>query len=164
MRYSFLILVVLMVSPFELHAKELVGWIENAVIYPGGLELKAKIDTGAQTSSMHSEDYKIYDKHGKQWIRFSVTNFKDEQVWFDKKVYRIATIRRHFGKSQERPVVLMGVCLGGVFLETEVNLVDRGGHEYKMLVGRSFLKEKFLVDSGAQSINPPHCTGKIGGE
>ena len=82
MRYSFLILVVLMVSPFELHAKELVGWIENAVIYPGGLELKAKIDTGAQTSSMHSEDYKIYDKHGKQWIRFSVTNFKGKQAWF----------------------------------------------------------------------------------
>ena len=160
MRYYLLLLVVLIASPFQLHAKEVVGWTENVIIYPGGLELRAKIDTGAQTSSLHSEDYNIYEKKGEGWIRFSVTNFRNEQVWFDKKIYRTATIRRHFGKSQKRPVVLLEICLGGVFRETEVNLVDRGGHEYQMLVGRSFLKDKFLVDSGLQSINPPRCDVK----
>jgi len=157
MKYSYLLLVVLLVSPFGISAKEVVGWTENTIIYPGNLEIRAKIDTGAQTSSLNSEDYKIYSKKGEEWVRFSVTNFKGEQVWYDKKIFRIATIKRHFGKSQDRPVVLMDVCLGGERHKTEVNLVDRSRHEYQMLVGRTFLQDKFLVDSGVQSINPPRC-------
>lgn len=163
MKYPFLLLVVLMVSPFEIHSKEVVGWTENAVIYPGGMEIRAKIDTGAKTSSINCECHDFYEKDGEQWVRFSVTNYKDEQIWLDKKVHRTVKIKRHFGKSQERPVVLLGVCLGGVHREVEVNIIDRSGLKYPMLIGRTFLKNKFLVDSGAQFINPPHCDVKGGG-
>jgi len=49
-------------------AKEIVGWTEKAVIYPGGLKLRAKIDTGAKTSSLNCECTNFFEKDGEQVI------------------------------------------------------------------------------------------------
>lgn len=70
---------------------------------------------------------------------------------------RIAKIKRHFGRSQKRPVVQMGVCLGDVYQETEVNLVDRTGYNYQMLIGRRFLNDRFIVDPDLHFTLKPAC-------
>jgi len=59
---------------------------------------------------------------------------------------RITRIRRHGGEIEERPVVILGICLGNVYLETEVNLVDRSGLEFPMLIGRAFMSSHVVVD------------------
>ncbi len=161
MKHCILILLLIIAVPGVGNTKEVVGWTEKAVIYPGGLELRAKVDTGAMTSSLNCECSNFFEKDGEQWVRFSVINYQGEQVWLERKVHRMATIKRHFGGMQERPVIMLGVCLGNVYRETEVNVIDRSGLDYQMLIGRKFLEGEFLVDSSAQYINPPQCDVRI---
>ena len=139
-------------------AKEVVGWIEKVRIFPGDLTVKAKIDTGAQTSSIHCDCINfIHKKSGEDWVRFSITGEKGKTQWLERKVIRTATIKRHFGKAQERSVVKLG--LGNVYKEAEVTLVDRSGLNYQLLVGREFLKEIYLVDPGDKFLVKPDCKG-----
>ncbi|MDH3527549.1 MAG: RimK/LysX family protein [Gammaproteobacteria bacterium] len=161
MKHFILMLLLIISVPGVGHAKQVVGWTENAVIYPGGLELRAKIDTGAMASSLNCECRNLFEKDGEQWVRFSVINYQGEQMWLERKIHRMANIKRHFGGIQERPVIILGVCLGNVYRETEVNVIDRSGLDYQMLIGRKFLEGEFLVDSSAQFINPPQCDVRI---
>lgn len=154
-RLLLLCLVIAVTVPVS--AREVVGWAEVAVIHPGNLSIRAKIDTGAKTSSLNCKCHDIYEKDGEQWLRFSVDSHDGTLLWLDRKVHRFAKIKRHFGGVQERPVIMLGICLGGVYREAEVNVIDRSGLDFPLLIGRQFLDEEFLVDAGAQYINPPHC-------
>jgi hypothetical protein len=152
-----LLILFLIAASGAAHAKEIVGWAEKAVIYPGALEIRTKVDTGAKSSSLHCECSNFFEKDGEKWVKFSVINYQGDQIWLERKVERMVRIKRHYGGMQERPVVRLGICLGGVYQVTEVNVIDRSGLNYPMLIGRQFLEEKFLVDPDMKYINPPHC-------
>lgn len=158
-RHPWLVLLVFVGSmlPIVGSSKEIVGWTENVYLYPGHVVVKAKVDTGADTSSVSCECHSFFERDGASWVRFSVVSSEGQLLTLERKILRIAKIKRHFGGVQERPVVKLGVCLGSVFREVEVNIVDRSGLEYPMLIGRKFLGDKFLVDAKEQFINPPHC-------
>ena len=66
-------------------------------------------------------------------------------------------IKRHFGKKQLRPVVHIGLCLGSNYKITEVNLVDRSGFNYQLLVGREYLKSNSIVDPSVAYQKEPDC-------
>jgi len=138
-------------------AKEVVGWVENAKVYPGGIQIKSKIDTGAKTSSLNCQCITPIKRDGEEWVSFSVKNYKGEITMIEKPVLRIAKIRRFFGKSQERYVVKLGICLGTIYREEEVTLVDRSGFNYQLLIGRNFTHNDFLVDPGKTFTTDPSC-------
>ncbi len=152
---------VLALSGFQVVASELLraGWVEKAVLYPKGIVLHAKLDTGAKTSSLHASDPEFITRDGKEWARISVTNRKIETVIIEAPVVRNVKIKRHFGDSQARQVVLLDLCIGNVRKTEEVNLVDRTGLNYQLLIGRNFLEGSFLVDSGATYMLSPDCPG-----
>ena len=133
------------------------GWIEKAVLYPQEIVLHAKLDTGAKTSSLHAPDPEYFTRDGKEWARISVTNKKIETVMIEVPVVRNAKIKRHYGERQTRQVVLLEMCIGKVRKTEEVNLVDRTGLNYQLLVGRNFLEGAFLIDSGATYMLSPDC-------
>jgi len=85
-----------------------------------------------------------FERDGQTWVRFDVVNKKEERATIELPLLRQATIKRHFGKRQYRHVVMLGICLGSVYKETQVTLVDREGFLYDMLLGRSFLKGDFI--------------------
>ncbi|KPK12797.1 MAG: hypothetical protein AMJ68_00695 [Acidithiobacillales bacterium SG8_45] len=149
---------VLMLS-LPVDAKEVVGWVENARVYPGGITIKSKIDSGAKTSSLNCQCITPVKRDGREWVSFSVKNHKGEIAMIEKPVDRIAKIKRHFGEQQERYVVKLGICLGSVYREEDVTLVDRSGFNYQLLVGRNFLKGDFLIDAGSTYVNKPSCKG-----
>lgn len=139
-------------------AKQVSGWVEKVVIYPGALHMKAKVDTGAFSTSLHCTTCdRSYEKDGKEWVRFTVTNWQGESIELEREVVGRTTITRHFGKDQERLVITLPVCLGGVIKEEKVNVVDRTGFNYPMLIGRNFLKDDFLVDPGEKYLLEPNC-------
>ena len=76
---------------------------------------------------------------------------------FEAKVLRISRIRRHGGQFQRRPVIMMGLCVGSVYQETQVNLIDRKNFNYQMLIGRRFMADKVVVDPGRTFIAKPQC-------
>jgi hypothetical protein len=144
-------------TAYLVHAKEVVGWVEKVIIYPGELVVKAKIDSGAKTSSLNCKCYNFFERDGKEWVKFTVVNFEGETTELEKPVVRIAKIKRHYGDKQERPVVKLGLCLANTYKETEFTLIDRSGLNYQVLVGRQFLEDAFLIDPGESFTRKPEC-------
>lgn len=148
----------LLVLPGLASAKEVVGFVEKVTLYPGGLQVKAKVDTGAFSTSLHCTTCdKTFKRDGQDWVRFTVTNWRGESVEIERPVVGRTTITRHFGTSQERLVITLPVCLDGVIKQKKVNVVDRTGFNYQMLIGRNFLRGDFLVDPGEKYLASKSC-------
>lgn len=138
-------------------AKPIVGWIEDIFVHPGDVLIRAKLDTGADVSSLHALDIEEFEKKGERWVRFTLMNDGGKEVRMERKVVRDITITRHKGREEKRVVVLLGICLGTRYKTVEVNLVDRTGLKYPMLVGRSFLADAVLIDPARELTVRPHC-------
>jgi len=134
-----------------------VGWIEPVKVGSEGLVLPAKLDTGADTSSLHVSDIKWSRRESGEWVTFDVVDRDNRKVRLERKVERVARVKAA-GGVQERPTVLLGVCLGNTYRVTEVNLTDRTGFKLPFLVGRSFLADRFAVDSSRTESIEPTCT------
>ena len=125
----------------------IIGEIENVTFKSKDLRLKARIDTGATTSSIGALDLQPFERDGKKWLRFTVKDPVIERfVDFERPVVRIAEIKRHGAEAQKRPVVKMKVMLGDVEMEREFSLTDRSKYTFPVLIGRNVLSGKFLVD------------------
>jgi hypothetical protein len=144
------------------HASEVVtvGWIEKVRLGREGVTVVAKLDTGALTSSLHAKNVEWTARDDGDWVSFEVIGAHGTRERFERKVVRVARIKRPTGDLERRPTVLMAVCLGRVFRLSEVNLTDRSGFNYEFLVGRSFLAGRFAVDSSRTYTAEPRCAGK----
>jgi hypothetical protein len=137
------------------------GWVENVSIFPGNLKIKAKLDTGARNSSLNAKHIEEFERDGAKWVRFELKNWKGRTLSFETRVIRMATIKQHETQSATRPVIRLGICLGNVYKEVEVNLQDRSKFNYQLLIGRSYLRNSILVDSSATFTVEPNCQGVI---
>jgi hypothetical protein len=137
-----------------------VGWIEKVRLGREGVTVVAKLDTGALTSSLHANNVEWTARDDGDWVSFEVIGARGTRERFERKVVRVARIKRPTGDLERRPTVLMAVCLGRVFRLSEVNLTDRSGFNYEFLVGRSFLAGHFAVDSSRTYTLEPRCEGK----
>jgi len=126
-------------------------------LLPSGLEIEAKLDSGAENSSLHIEKERYFRRDGRRWVRFTVEGESGRRVAFERRVRRYASIKRHNGGSDTRAVVEMKICLGSVVKEVEVNLVDRSRFDYELLVGRSFLTGDFLIDTSRTHLHDLQC-------
>lgn len=158
-RYRCFFILLLILNPALTIAKDKtqIGWVENVRVYPGDIEFKAKMDTGALTSSINAKNITEFEREGETWVRFEIVNKKGISSTIELPLVREAKIKRHFGKTQNRHVVLFGICLGKLYKETQVNLVDRHGFLYAMLIGRSFLRRDFIIDPAEQFTSSPKC-------
>jgi len=145
------------VAALSADSKQIVGVIENARIFPGEVIIPAKLDTGADNSSLNVKQLTGFDRDGETWVRFQVTGRDGKIVTIERKLMRNARIKRHEGPRQERPVVLMGICVGNYYKEVEVNLVDRSRFKYQLLLGRSFMQGGIIVDPSLQQTVEPEC-------
>jgi len=142
-------------NPSEL---QILGWVENAYLTDLGIELKAKLDTGAETSSLDSRVLKKFRKAGKRWVRFAVQDREsgEEFVLVRERVRTIGVVQ-HDGSTQTRPVVMLKLCVAGKHLETEVSLIDRSEFNYPLLVGRNALSTFALVDASETFLGQSRC-------
>jgi hypothetical protein len=141
---------------------QVIGWIEPVAVTDGTLVLDAKIDTGADVTSMHIDELHIERRGAEEWAVFTLRPSGGEVVQMEKRVVRYARVKRVAGGVQRRPVIHLALCLGSLQAQAEVNLVDRKTMRYPMLVGRRFLKDRFLVDSARTHTTTPNCAAKSG--
>ena len=151
----------LFAAPATSQNRPVVGWLERAVICPEQFTMQAKLDTGADNSSIDAAGIVEFERNGEKWVRFSIVNLEDKTVTIERKIHRFARIKQHAKKAIRRPVIRMGVCLGNNYREVEFNLADRKGFNFKMLLGRSFLKGMVVVDPALKFTTPPAC-GHLG--
>jgi len=148
-----------MALPAAAGEKIVVGWIEKVRIYPGNFIVHAKLDSGAEYSSLDAVNLTEFDRNGQRWVRFDLPQGDGQKITIERPLLRTATIKRHYLESQKRPVVKIGVCLGSFYKETEVNLVDRTGFQYRMLIGRKFMEGAVIIDPSAKYTVEPNCKG-----
>jgi hypothetical protein len=134
-----------------------IGWVEMVKIEPERFEILAKIDTGADNSSLDVTNWETYMRNGSSWIRFDVMSNEGRRQQFERPLERYVRIKRKQTDSIRRPVVKMWLCIGNEKYLASVSLSTRDNFKYRMLIGRSFLKNRFLVDSAKRETLSPKC-------
>lgn len=137
------------------------GWVENATIEPWGIAVKAKLDSGALTSSLDARDVEMFEKDDTDWVRFrlkledqeSGETFSDQ---IERPLYRELTVRGAGGRD-ERPVVLMDICMGDTVYEEQFSLRDREEMIYPLLLGRRTISHLGLLDVRNTFLQEPGC-------
>lgn len=154
-----LLIVLLFALPATALPQQIIGWREYVHIGEANLRLEAKIDTGADITSIHASGIRAIKVKGENWIRFRLYDIHGHSITLKRKIVRYAKIKQKSALSTKRPVIKLGICLGNIFQEVEVNLAKRRNFKYPMLIGRNFLKGIFVVDSGAVHKTSPTCPG-----
>jgi hypothetical protein len=141
---------------------DVVGWREWVGLPSLGVPwIKAKIDTGAQTSSLHAFGLREFKRDGDTWVRFTVHPWQNSSrngVKVELPVHDRRRVRSSSGHTQTRVVVLVELRMLDRTLPIEVTLSRRDAMGFRMLVGREALSNGFLVDPAASylGVKPPH--------
>ncbi len=125
-----------------------IGWRELVDLPQLGLaRIPAKIDSGARTSSLHGRVIEEINRDTERFVRFAVdwdgTEHICEAVHVD-----VRGITSSNGKTQQRYVIKTPIKIGDLQFRAEISLTDRSEMKFPMLIGRSSLRRRFLVDSG----------------
>ncbi len=117
----------------------------------GVAHLKAKVDTGARTSSLHAFGLEWFDRDGRPWVRFEIHPWQRstaDAVIAETAVVATRDIRSSSGEVEHRPVVRTSLVLAGRRVTAEVTLTRRDEMGFRMLIGREALRRRFVVDPG----------------
>ncbi|WP_310017634.1 RimK/LysX family protein [Microbacterium resistens] len=131
------------------HSSTPTGWREWVSLPDVGIPwIKAKIDTGARTSSLHAQHIHEFERDGEPWVRFDVRPWQGahELVSMELPVFDRRDVRSSSGHAQSRLVVLLDLTLVGRRVTAEVTLSNRSEMGFRMLIGREALRQGFLVD------------------
>ncbi|MEM7688371.1 MAG: RimK/LysX family protein [Pseudomonadota bacterium] len=133
----------------------IVGWRELVALPSLGLSgIPAKIDTGARTSSLHAQVIEEIERDDGRYVRFAVDwdgeRHEGEAIHVD-----IRGITSSNGETQRRYVIKTPLRLGDLEFKAEISLADRSDMKFPMLIGRSALRRRFLVDSGYSWLQSP---------
>lgn len=143
--------------------ERVVGWVEPVTLMPWNLPFEAKLDSGALTSSLDARDIRAFEKEGEPWVRFRLQLEEDvEGETFAMTLERPRVRRmvvRGAGGRDERPVVLLDVCVGDVRYEEEFSLRDRSTMDYPMLLGRQTIGHLGRLDVARTHLTEPGCDG-----
>lgn len=144
----------------SLENKTLVGRSEWIGLANVGTYLKARIDSGAQTSSLSADDISRFERDGENWVRFKLAVNEDDTVvdevrdeWIEAPVERRVRIVQAAGETS-RPVISLLMTLGPIRENVEFTLTDRSHLEYPVLLGRRFLMDIALIDVAETYIHP----------
>jgi hypothetical protein len=132
-----------------MHELPLIGWREWLALPQLSLPtLKAKIDTGARSSSLHVDVVEEFQRDGATWLRFFVAtgrrgavDVRCEAPAFDRRA-----VTDSGGHVTSRWFIRTAVRLAGVEWDAEINLTNRGNMMFPMLLGRSAIGGRFRVD------------------
>lgn len=146
-------------APVTAAEKSIIGWVEpvKIPIAGDGLEFSAKIDTGADYSSIDIESLELMQKKFEPWVRFAIEDDNGKLRTLELPIYKITRIKRQGIESQPRFVVMMDICLDGIRKPTRVSLVDRHNYKYRLLIGRRFLRNQFIVDPALKNTTTATC-------
>lgn len=150
---------------------ETLGYVEWLVIQDTSLRLKARLDTGAKTSSLHAVNIEAFEKDGEEWVNFQIPlgdhedqptegelDHEDVILEFERPVERTVLIKRKGAPSQKRYVVVMDFCIAGTTHTTQFSLTDRSKFSYPALLGRRFMSDdNILIDSADAFMAEQEC-------
>ena len=141
--------------------KVIAGWIEKISLVEPSLTLKAKLDTGAKTSSIHAINVEQFKRDNARWVRFDLVlqdvNDKPHTLHMEKPKARRVRIKNNDGDHDRRSVVELEICFDGRRHVTEFTLADRSEYLYDVLLGREFLRGIAVIDPEYTFLTQANC-------
>ena len=137
-------------KPVNAEPVQVFGWREHVIVNGVKAKFLAKLDTGATTSSIHAENKEMFERDGKKWVRFILTdptNGKSLKTRIEAPLVRIVKIKEPGGESLPRQVVKLGFQIGDRKMRGEFTLNNRSNMNAPVLIGRNLLQDLGLVDS-----------------
>lgn len=113
--------------------------------------IKAKVDTGARTSSLHAFALHLSSDTLPAIATFEihpVQRSAASAVQVEAKVHDFKLVRSSSGHAERRPVVRTPVRVGSQQFEIDLTLTSRDEMGFRMLLGRAAVRNRFLVDPG----------------
>lgn len=126
--------------------KQVLGRLERVHFVGNGFSVRARVDTGAQTSSLHAINIEEKEIGGNQYVQFDTFDDDGNRYSLLKRVKREALVRSTSGDANRRFVIEMAVKIGAQTHHVQVNLSDRSELENRFLVGRNLLMGNYIVD------------------
>lgn len=138
--------------------KLIIGEEEWVFLPVANAYFRARIDSGAATSSISAKNLERFERDGKKWVRFDLEH-KDTKhaVTLERPIERRVAIKQSTSDEKEsRPVISLMVKLGELSETTEFTLADREQMSFPILLGRSFLRDVVLIDVSKQFLIPQY--------
>lgn len=132
------------------NSKTVLGWREWLKLPELEIpKIKAKLDTGARTSALHVFMLEPYQENSIRRVRFGVHPLQqstDIEIISDAAVFDRRRITDSGGHVEVRYVIQTIIEIGGIVFPAEMTLTNRTGMRFRMLLGRSAIQGRFLVD------------------
>ena len=138
----------------RLKGKVIVGEGEKFYLADPGLIYTARIDSGAETSSIHAQNIKRFERDGSNWVRFDVpvpgTDY-EQWVTLEREISRrVRIIQSAADEAERRVVVELQFAIGDHQQVAEFTLADRTNLTHEVLIGRNILRDVMLIDVGKE--------------
>ncbi|MDX1468344.1 MAG: ATP-dependent zinc protease [Acidimicrobiia bacterium] len=136
--------------------KTTIGWREWVQLPDLGIgEIKAKVDTGADNSSLHAFNIERFEVEDEPYVRFEIHPHQRKRkpsVECEAPVVGEKKVKNPGGRTELRPVIRTTLVVAGIELDANVNLTTRDEMTFRMLLGRRTLRKLFVVDPGRSYI------------
>lgn len=132
--------------------KHTLGWREWVALPDLGVaSIKAKVDTGAASSSLHAFAMERFTVEGVEMVRFDIhprQRTAQGSITAQSQVIDERPVRNPGGRTEVRPVIRARLRWADIFWNAEINLTRRDEMGFRMLLGRKTLKNRFVIDPG----------------
>ncbi|QDU50178.1 30S ribosomal protein S6--L-glutamate ligase [Gimesia panareensis] len=143
--------------------KQIIGCEEWCAFPDLGIPaIKARVDSGAKTSSIHAFNVQKFRRQGETWVSFEVhpvQNNRRTVVRCERPIVDKRVVKSSSGISETRYVILATLKIGDEAWEIELTLANRDSMGYRMLLGREAMSGRMLVDPALS-----FCLGQVSSE
>lgn len=139
-------------TPLPQGLQKIIGWREWLTLPELGIPaIKAKVDTGARTSSLHTFRLEEFSVGGRRMIRFGIHPLqkrKDIELTCEAPLIDRRRVKDSGGHVEMRYVIRSAAVLGGLRWPIDITLTNRDAMLFRMLLGRTALEKRFVIDPG----------------
>lgn len=126
--------------------------------------IRARIDSGAKTSSIQATEIKLIKNNDEDWVRFVVyplqKNSSIKVICLAKLVGK-RSIKGSFGISEERLIITVPVGIGEDIFDIELSLANRNTMEFRMLLGREAMTNRYVINPGIKHVQKKYLKKEV---